>query len=94
MYRDLKNAFDTVDHYLLLRKLEHYGIRYKANDLRQNYLSDRYQYTTVNICSITFNKIKTGVPQGSVLGPFLVLLYINDIAANVSEHLTLFADDT
>ena len=94
IYIDLKKAFDTVDHYILLRKLEHYGIRGKANDLIQNYLSDRYQYTTVNNCSSSLNRIKTGVPQGSVLGPLLFLLYINDVAANVSEDLTLFADDT
>ena len=94
IYIDLRKAFDTVDHYILLRKLEHYGIRGKANDLIQNYLSDRYQYTTVNNCSSWLNRIKTGVPQGSVLGPLLFLLYINDIAANVSEDLTLFADDT
>ena len=63
IYIDLKKAFDTVDHYILLRKLEHYGIRGKANDLIQNYLSDRYQYTTVNNCSSSFNRIKTGVPK-------------------------------
>ncbi len=96
LYIDLSKAFDTVDHTILLHKLDHYGIRGIANDWIKSYLSARQQYTSVNGQKSEMQQIKYGVPQGSVLGPLLFLLYVNDInrGADAYAELRLFADDT
>ena len=95
IYFDLQKAFDTVDHDILLHKLHHYGIRGMMLDWIKNYLHNRKQFTVVNNVVSKLSNIVCGVPQGSVLGPLLFLIYINDISAAVPEEkLKLFADDT
>ena len=95
IFIDLRKAFDAVNHGILLKKLEHYGIRDNMLDWFQSYLSDRKQYVDINGKSSDLVDITCGVPQGSVLGPLLFLIYINDLP-NISKILNfyLFADDT
>ena len=95
IFIDLKKAFDTVNHKILLTKLEHYGIRGSTLKWFESYLTDRKQYVFYNGKSSETLSITCGVPQGSVLGPLLFLIYINDLP-NISNKLNffLFADDT
>ena len=95
IFIDLRKAFDTVNHDILLKKLEHYGIRDTSLSWFKSYLTNRKQYVYINGESSQLRDISCGVPQGSVLGPLLFLIYINDLP-NISEVLNfyLFADDT
>jgi hypothetical protein len=95
IFLDLSKAFDTLNHSLLLTKLEHYGIRGLAHTWFKNYLADRRQFTSVNSSDSVVSAVTCGVPQGSILGPLLFLVYINDLV-NVSNigNMILFADDT
>ena len=95
IFLDLSKAFDTVDHALLINKLKNcYGIRGTPLCLLNNYLSNRLQYTCINSTISSLESITCGVPQGSVLGPLLFSLYVNDMPLASSFKTTLFADDT
>ena len=95
VFIDLCKAFDTIDHSLLLQKLERYGIRGVSQQWLRSYLSNRFQYVEINKTKSHFRRVTCGVPQGSVLGPKLFILYLNDICT-VSTKLkfVMFADDT
>ena len=94
IFLDLKKAFDTVDHDILLEKLKHYGFKNISNLWFKNYLSDRTQFVSINDHNSSTTTINCGVPQGSVLGPLLFLLYINDLPNATKFFTSLFADDT
>ena len=95
VFVDLSKAFDTVNHSILSRKLTHYGIRGVANDWFVSYLSNRKQLVCINNCSSSFKDISCSVPQGSILGPLLFLIYINDLPLYFTKlKFVLFADDT
>ena len=76
VFVDLKKVFDTIDHHILLQKLEHYGIRGVANEWFLSYLKNRAQFVSIGNVSSTIKELLTGVPQWLVLGPLLFLLYI------------------
>ena len=95
IFLDLKKAFDTVDHRILLNKLYAYGIRGNVHDWFRSYLTDRSKFVIYDRERSDTKQIKCGVPQGSILGPILFIIYMNDIM-NISNILytILYADDT
>lgn len=96
IFCDLSKAFDCVCHETLIRKLEYYGVRGSALNLLKSYLHGRIQRVEVNGQRSPGSLVSMGVPQGSILGPFLFLIYINDLPYLVKTHndIVLFADDT
>ena len=95
IFLDLSKAFDTIDYDILLHKLSHYGIRGKALEWFGSYLRGRKQFVSIDGVNSSFQELFYGVPQGSLLGPLLFILYMNDFQ-NSSKILSfiLFADDS
>ena len=95
IFLDLSKAFDTIDHKILLHKLNYYGIRETSLKLIESYLSDRKQYVSLDNQNSSFLPVKVGVPQGSILGPLLFIIYINDFhKASSKFHPIVYADDS
>ena len=95
VFLDFQNTFDTVNHDILLKKLDYYGICYKSNKWLRPFIEDRKQYTTINNARSTDKAISIGVPQESILGPILFILFINRFHKAIEFFkVHHFADDT
>ena len=94
VFLDISKAFDKVWHRGLIHKLESIGISGNLLNLMESFLSERYQRVLNNGQSSEWASIKAGVPQGSILGPLLFLIYINDFSDGIISNVKLFADDT
>ena len=95
IFMDLSKAFDTLNHEILLTKFKYYGIYGTSLNLLESYLKNRFQFVSLNNTNSKYNLITSGVPQGSILGPLMFLIYINDLplASNKFKFIN-FADDT
>ncbi len=95
LFLDLSKAFDTVDHKILLKKLNYYGINGVAYNLMESYLTNRKQYVDMDDVKSEMLMVTTGVPKGSILGPLLFIICVNDIA-NASNlfNFIIYADNT
>ena len=94
IFLDLKKAFDTVNHDILISKLHCYGIKGSALNWFISYLTDRSQVVTINSHLSDSQNINIGVPQGSILGPLLFIIYVNSLPDSVTCKCIMYADDT
>ena len=95
IYLDLSNAFDTLDHEMLLANLQYYGIHGTPLELLKSYLKNRNQYVEIEDTKSKMLDISTGVHQGSILGPLLFIIYVNDFALSSEKFkFVMYADDT
>ena len=94
IYLDYQKAFDTVPHQRLLSKMKSYNISSNIIEWTKHYLSNRTQYVELNGVKSESRNVVSGIPQGSVLGPLLFLIYINDLPDNVKSTIYMYADDT
>ena len=95
VFLDIKKAFDTIDHSILLQKLEYYRIREEELKFFSSYLHNRRQCCIVNSHQSLFQTVRYGVPQGSILGPLLFIIYMNDLPKSIENgYVNMYADDT
>ena len=94
VFLDLSKAFNCVNHDILIGKLQRYGVTGISLDFFRSYLTDQYQFTRINGQDSNWRRITCGVPQGSVLGPLLFIIYMNDLSHVSRFSVSLFADDT
>ena len=94
VFFDVSKAFDKVWHKGILFKLYHAGVQGRLLEWFTDYLSNRYQRVVFNGSYSDLSILKAGIPQGSILGPLLFFVYINDIVDNLESNINLFADDT
>ena len=94
IYLDLQKVFDSVPYNRLLLKVESYGISGKFLGWIKSFLSDREQCVVLNGCKSGWQKVLSGVPQGSILGPLLFTIYVNDLLQSISSSVSMFVDDT
>ena len=94
IYLDFKKAFDSVSHELLIHKLKSYNISDSMITWLSSFLNNRKQSVRINGSTSSWTSVTSGVPQGSILGPQMFLLFINDIPQITSSNIMLFAGDT